>query len=274
MGINRGAGAVLHRQGCYDASMIQSTSVAVQWPHQLPAGMAASMALLPPPDQPLVLFTRHSIREPADGQGFASYALPLTPAGRELARQWGTVLPQQSGRLWASAISSPIGRCIDTAVCMLDGLDATAVTREPLLVEPGSLVLDLHAVGGWFRQHGPLHFINGFLQQQLPGMKAPTQGVEDILRVLFAQHRRLQAGQLGLAVSHDTLLAAVLGHLLGQAALTWADWPEMMEGLLLWFAPDDANTRPSPLGAVDFDDCVLHWIWRGQRHQYRIGGHR
>lgn len=48
-------------------------------PAHLPPSMLHSVKHLPNQDERLILFTRHSLRERSNGQGFASYDLPLTP---------------------------------------------------------------------------------------------------------------------------------------------------------------------------------------------------
>jgi hypothetical protein len=58
------------------------------FPADLPPMMQAGLALLPK-SRPIVLLTRHSIRELVDEQGFAGYKLPLTDQGRRLAYAWG-----------------------------------------------------------------------------------------------------------------------------------------------------------------------------------------
>lgn len=252
----------------------------------LPASMFQAVELLPKTSQPLILMTRHSIREPADSHGFASYQLPLTPIGRDLAFDWGKWLVETTGLQVTGCLSSPIPRCVDTARIMLQGaqfahqpafdhhdklepthtaddistsllnIDQPNINQHNLLVEPGSFVTDVAQAGPHFKQYGALKFINAFLQQQLPGMKVPQQGAQDILRLLF-EHRPQQAGQLLLAVSHDTILAALFSVMAGQASLLQTDWPEMMEGAFLWF---EGNR---------FEHSQVHWIWRGQYYQFR-----
>jgi broad specificity phosphatase PhoE len=227
----------------------------------LPAPMYEGLALLPALEQPLILLTRHSIRERASGLGLAGYDLPLTPMGRELACVWGNYLTQQTQRVVTACVSSPIQRCVDTAELMLihqrEQHPIPEIVQTTLLVEPGSFVVDIRQAGPLFRQHGPLNFINAFLDDQLPGMKIPHQGVLDILKLLF-HHQPTTAQSLLLAVSHDTILAALLAVMAGHRQITWADWPEMMEGVFLWFE-----------GAV-FEQALLHWVWRGQHYQQPI----
>ena len=57
-------------------------------PAHLPDSMMDSVKLLPKSER-LILFTRHSLRQRSDKNGFASFDLPLTPNGRVLATGWG-----------------------------------------------------------------------------------------------------------------------------------------------------------------------------------------
>ena len=235
----------------------------------LPATMSASLEQIAEIRQPLILLTRHSIREQVAGHGFASYALPLTDHGRRLAQAWGRHLLLQTGRHVQSCVSSPIQRCLDTASLMLAGqaeVLGTAAQTLPqieqhlLLVEPGGFVYDVTQAGPLFLQHGSLAFINAFLREEVPGMKVPQHGVRDILQLLHQQSVAAPAASdtLHLAVSHDTILAALLAVMTQQRAITWADWPDMMEGVWLWFDGDV------------FLQATLHWLWRGVHYRQRV----
>ncbi|MES1964390.1 histidine phosphatase family protein [Psychrobacter sp. AH5] len=226
-------------------------SPSAQAPAHLPDSMMSSVSVLPE-NKRLILFTRHSLRERSDGNGFASYQLPLTPKGRVLAKSWGRWL---SGHLPYSldvdSISSPIGRCIDTAMLMQQGAGLSrSILHQSLLVEPGSLVTEPEIANPVFKEIGVLNFINRFLQNNLDGTKNPYQGGLDILS-LFYQHQP-QVGHMMLAVSHDTLLSAFLAVMLDVIEIDWNDWPKMMEGVFLWF--DDEP----------FAKANANFIWRGQ----------
>ena len=227
-------------------------------PAHLPESMISSVSLLPT-DKRLILFTRHSLRERSDGNGFASYQLPLTPKGRVLAKSWGRWL---AGHLPYSldvdSLSSPIGRCIDTAQLMQAGAGLQRqITHQSLLVEPGSLVTEPELANVVFKEIGVLNFINRFLQGNLEGTKNAYQGGLDILS-LFYQHQP-QHGHLMLAVSHDTLLSAFLAVMFDVHEIDWNDWPKMMEGVFLWF--DD---KP-------FYDANAYFVWRGAVYTRSIG---
>lgn len=236
----------------------------------LPASMLKAIDLLPDAQTPVTLFTRHSIREIVVGQGLAGYNLQLTEQGRDLAEAWGGYLVGNTDRVIQHCISSPIQRCVDTAALMIRGADA--ITLEPnthhieiieqgLLVEPGSFVLDIKQAGPYFQKQGALGFINSFVNNALPGMKHPIHGVVDVLELIYNTHPTNQYG-LSLAVSHDTILAAIIAVISGRNEVTQADWPDMMEGLFVWFEGDE------------FLESKLKWIWRGQIHTLDISQFR
>ncbi len=82
-------------------------------------------------------------------------------------------------------------------------------------------------------------------------MKHPITGVFDVLELLYHTHPTQQNG-LSLAVSHDTIIAAILAVISGKNQIEQTDWPAMMEGLFVWFEGED------------FVESQLKWIWRGE----------
>ena len=225
-------------------------SLELSVPAHLPDSMISSVNLLPR-NKRLILFTRHSLREHSKGNGLASQQLPLTPKGRVLAKSWGHWLSSHLPySLDADSISSPIGRCIDTAKLMQEGAGLKrSISHQSLLVEPGSLVTEPNIASVVFKEIGVLNFINQFLQGNLEGTKNAYQGGLDILSLFYQQQP--QSGHLMLAVSHDTLLSAFLAVMLDVPKIDWNDWPKMMEGVFLWF--DD---KP-------FLDSNAYLVWRG-----------
>lgn len=239
---------------------------------RLPQSMLQAVDLLPGTDTPVILFTRHSIREVVHGQGLAGYNLQLTGEGRDLAFAWGEYLTRQSERHVVNCISSPIQRCIETAQLMIAGADQVKssnthkidILEQSLLVEPGSFVIDIHQAVPHFKQQGAVGFINSFVQNTVPGMKHPINGVLDVIALLYhshliEDHQRQHDAQLSLAVSHDTILAAFVAVISGHFQVEQKDWPAMMEGLFIWF--DQAD---------EFAHSRLHWIWRGEHQQLDI----
>jgi broad specificity phosphatase PhoE len=235
-----------------------------QFPADLPPAMQAGLALLPK-SQPIILLTRHSIRELVDDQGFAGYKLPLTEQGRRLASSWGEHFCAWTNRQFHTCLSSPITRCVDTAMLMLEGSKLLndfqsrqpAIIKSKLLVEPGSFVQDGESLTPLFMQYGAIAFINFFLGQQVAGMKHPMQGVLDILNLLY-EHLPNQENSVLLAVSHDTILAVFLAIMHDEKTVSLDDWPEMMEGVFLWFDGDR------------FEESRVHWVWRGVAHSRSV----
>ena len=237
----------------------------------LPPSMFKAIDLLPDAKTPVTLFTRHSIREIVQGQGLAGYDLQLTNQGRDLAEAWGSYLIDNTDRVIQHCISSPIQRCVDTAALMIQGADSQMpeqnihrenthhieIIEQGLLVEPGSFVLDIKQAGPYFKQQGALGFINSFVNNALPGMKHPISGVVDVLELIYNTHPSNHSG-LSLAVSHDTILAAILAVISGKHGITREEWPKMMEGLFVWFEGDI------------FLESKLKWIWRGQLNELNI----
>lgn len=207
----------------------------------LPPALLASLDRLPD-DRGVVLLTRHSIREEPRG-GFAGYDVPLTPAGVALARAWGGAL----GRPLHKVLSSPVGRCVDTAQAMVEGAAASKpVDRHRLLVEPGSFVRDLGAVGKLFLELGAVGFANRHLAGGLgEGVLSPEEGTARVLTL--ARTHVGPPGTMSLLVTHDTILAAVIHTLRAARSIGEEEWPRMMEGAFLWF-----------------DDEQVFWLWRGE----------
>lgn len=233
----------------------------------LPKSMLQAIELLPDRSVPLTLFTRHSIRELVDGRGLAGYDLQLTEQGRALAYTWGKHLIEHTGRVIQYCMSSPIQRCVDTAALMIEGADVVSpapnthhieIVEKSLLVEPGSFVLDIHQAAPFFKEQGALGFINSFVNNALPGMKHPIIGVFDVLELLYNAHPQ-QQNSLSLAVSHDTILAAIIAVISGKKQIAKEEWPEMMEGVFVWFE------------GKNFLDSKLKWIWRGKVCELQIG---
>ncbi len=232
----------------------------------LPISMLKAIDLLPDAKTPVTLFPRHSIREVVTGQGLAGYDLQLTEQGRELAQAWGNYLIDNTDRSIQHCISSPIQRCVDTAALMIQGADSSTlvqnthhieIVQQGLLVEPGSFVLDIKQAGPYFQKQGALGFINSFVNNALPGMKHPITGVVDVLELIYNTHPQDHFG-LSLAVSHDTILAAIIAVISGRNTVSHEDWPKMMEGLFVWFEGDV------------FLESKLKWIWRGQVNELSI----
>lgn len=197
-----------------------------------------------PDDVPVAFLARHSLREQPTN-GFASYEIPLTAEGVALARQLGACIK----RPLAGFYSSPVQRCIDTALAMAEGAGCAhlPVAEHSFLVEPGSYVQQIDKVGGLFFKLGPVAFASKHLKGEVRGVLSPKEGTRQLLDHLKETMGR--GNELTVHVTHDTILAAFVYSLLQHTELAEEHWPWMMEGVFVWF-----------------EDAQVHWIWRGERH--------
>lgn len=208
--------------------------------------MMKGMELLPK-DVPIAILTRHSIREEAEN-GFASYDVPLTQEGVQLAEALGRAIEHPIHRVF----SSPVQRCIDTAQAMIDGADVQIdIEQTKLLVEPGSYVQEIEKVAGLFFKLGPLKFANKHLRGEVRGVLSPKEGTKRILDHI--QSNSGAPGSISIHVTHDTILAAFVYSLLGVSEIDDSHWPWMMEATFIWFA-----------------DESVHWIWRGDQYHFDL----
>lgn len=196
-----------------------------------------------PVKEGVALIMRHSIRYsiPPGSQGVN---VPLTPLGIQLAEKWGEQLNRPIGHI----ASSPIGRCIDTGKAIARGAGINCdIIVEPLLGEPGAFVVDVEEAGPWFYHRDPLEMINRQLQGgYIPGTRPIEEGVSLILQLLLGNLPT--PGKLSIYITHDSVLACVIYHLVGIDDTINADmWPWALEGCCLWKT-----------------DYELKWVWRGE----------
>ena len=125
-----------------------------------------------PQDRPVILFTRHSLRELAPNNGIPSYDLPLTAEGVVLAEQWGGRL----NRPIKAFYSSPVGRCVHTAQAMARGAGIQLpIIETSVLVEPGCFVHSIRHVGAFYKW-GLLPLPIIILNTQWTGFCHPKRG--------------------------------------------------------------------------------------------------
>jgi len=207
---------------------------------QLHPALIPSLGQLPQ-HLPVVLVTRHSIREQPKN-GFAGYDVPLTEEGIELAREWGRSLD----RPISAFHSSPVGRCLKTAEAMAEGAGIELpIATHPTLVEPGSYVVDLAVAGPYFMKLGPLAFARKHLKNQVRGVLSPEQGAWQLLQ--HFESSPAQPGTFSVHVTHDTILASFIYFLRSESEIEEAHWPWMLEGAFLWF-----------------EEGRVNWLWRGE----------
>ncbi len=178
-------------------------------------------------DHPWSLLIRHATRPPIPAGSFGNDLL-ITDEGRRHAMELGGLLQGRLGRL----VTSPVLRCVETAQAIRRGAHASArLTTDITLGDPGVWIADGHAVGDAFLKDGP----RGVVARQLAGDAAPGMtpldlGVTRFLKTLLSTQGG--PGQIDVFVSHDAVIAPLLGALLESNNIAEI-WPEYLEGTLL-----------------------------------------
>ena len=182
-----------------------------------------------PSDSSAVLVMRHSVRYPMVAGQFGTQ-IELTPLGIEraieLGRNWGNRIQKVS--------SSSSYRCVKTGeqIILGAGLNATTLHNPPL-GEPGAFINHSEKAIETMKDYGPIELVNALLQgDSLSGHVDVSEGTRIILQSFFSENP--SKGTIRIEVTHDTILAALIYHLLGLTSITEKDWPRMLEGALLW----------------------------------------
>lgn len=173
------------------------------------ASLAALAAL--PTDRPVSLLIRHSQRvailDPAK-----VYIAGLTPEGISAAVEFGFGLAQY--RTLRRIVSSPVSRCVDTAVAIARGAGWKQFVRiDNRLSHP-------------------------FLQpvwQSLPFIRYPDSPIPAELSTLlsFLSGEPGNEGVLDVFVTHDTVVGSLAGYVTGQP-VNDGSVPNYLEGAFVW----------------------------------------
>ena len=126
------------------------------------------------------------------------------------------------------------------------GWDAVAVPDQRLGA-PGPFVVASELAGPLFLEIGPEGVVERQLADAKPpdGMRSAAEGVGLLLDLLIP-HPETQ-GRLGLFVTHDAVLAVLVGSLYGLHVGGFA-WPDYLDALVLWRDSDRLRFRWRGLG--------------------------
>ena len=184
-----------------------------------------------PPQTDVALVVRHAEREDIPPGTFGN-DIPLTDRGVGEAEELGAKLSNLRPRI--SATSSPVPRCELTASAILRGGDQPDdVVPDWRLGDPGPFVVDTESSGDLFLEIGILEINRHQLSRSEPpvGMRGTGEGV-DLLLGLTASHLR-STGRLDAYVTHDGILAVLVAYLY-RLQIDEIEWPDYLDGLLLW----------------------------------------
>ncbi|MBN2526235.1 MAG: histidine phosphatase family protein [Deltaproteobacteria bacterium] len=151
------------------------------------------------------ILVRHAERERIRCADDAARA-PLTENGREAARNLGRLLRKFEIH---GIFSSVIERCVDTANCIVEGLECEIkIQRDEMLLQ--SFVADWDAAKKQMFTNNPEEIIWQFLGgKQIPGFLSMAAGSEQLLRFVC---ENVKNGGVSLFVTHDALIMPFLQH--------------------------------------------------------------
>ena len=196
----------------------------------------------------VALVIRHAEREDIPAGTFG-HEVNLTLEGARSAEELGAAL---SEKMALTVLSSPVPRCVQTALAMLRGAGSPPeVVTDWRLGGPGAFVADAEAAGPLFLELPIPEIARRQLQDAspLPGMRPTSEGVEILLESVTSPLGK--NGRLHVFVTHDIILSVLVASIF-HLSLEETGWPGYLEGLLLWRL-----------------DGELHACWQGREHAVR-----
>ena len=180
--------------------------------------------------------------------GTFGHNVNLTAQGLQAAEQLGAAL---SEKRTINVVSSPVPRCVQTAQGILDGAGSSAeIITDRRLGDPGAFIVDPEIAGPLFLELPIPEIARHQLQDAtpLPGMRRTKEGVAIFLDLVT---KKLGGnGRLDMFVTHDVILAVLVGSILG-LTIEETGWPDFLEGLLVWRS-----------------DSFFHASWRETRQNF------
>ena len=127
--------------------------------------------------------------------------------------------------------SSPVQRCVDTGVRIIEGANWTLdVKHSEMLGHPGPFVIgktneEVNKLVAFAQENDDWSFLHKHVAgEEVPGMRNRKVGTNNFLNELYP----LSGGYV-LCISHDSIIAAITAAL----GLDSEPWPEPLEGLII-----------------------------------------
>jgi broad specificity phosphatase PhoE len=203
----------------------------------IPQSLLATLMYLPQNYQ-ATLFMRHGERPDLPSSGPDNVL--LTEHGKEVAQRLGGLLSiKEPGLL----VTSPKGRCVETLTAIVQGSSwqAPSIKQDKLIAPSNPFITDLDKAILSFKKFGGPALFNKQITDVTPpeGMGSTADGVKKVLDA-YVQKDNQQPHLLNIAVTHDAVLTVVVGYLC-DLTFSSADWPEFLNGILLWKTPEGLN---------------------------------
>lgn len=180
-----------------------------------------------PTDRPVTVVLRHSVRYPILDDD-SVYSATLTPEGVRLAEEMGEKLVEL--RPIRHIVTNFVERCRQTAEAIARGAKFQGVVGQNLKIS-----------------HPFIEPVWDALPMNWPDHEPPAQ-LTALLNLVTAGEQ--QPGVIDLYITHDTIVGALAGYLMGEK-ITSETWPNYLEGMLIW---RDGNK--------------LYARWRGQTREF------
>ena len=178
----------------------------------------------------MALVLRHAERY-AITPGTFGADVSLTKSGTVSAEHLGALLAVRTpGRI----ACSPVLRCVQTAEAILRGSGWSApLQHDRTLGDHGPFVIEPEISGQLFLEIGIDELVRRQLAElePLPGMRSTRDGVQLLLERVAAGLG--SQGRLDIHVTHDAILAVLVAWLYARP-VEEIEWPDYLDGLLLW----------------------------------------
>ena len=207
------------------------------------------------------LVIRHAEREDIPAGTFGQ-EVNLTSEGDRAAERLGADL---AGERVLTMMSSPVPRCVQTALAILRGAGSSAeVVTDWRLGGPGAFVADAEVAGPLFLELPIPEIARRQLQDAspLPGMRPTPEGVEILLELVTSPPGK--NGRLYIFVTHDIILSVLVASIL-HLSLEETGWPGYLKGVLLWRSNGELQLSWRELRATSLQpggQVSLPWIRR------------
>jgi len=203
----------------------------------LPSSLLCTIKYLPENHQ-ATLIMRHGERLDLPTMGIDNVL--LTEHGKGTARNLGTILSnKQPGLL----VSSPKERCIETLRALVEGAEwkTPHIITDQLVAPSNPFIIDLDQAVRSFQELGGPTLFNKQITNSIPppGMGSTSEGVKKVIDA-YVQKDDQNPNLLNIVVTHDAVLTVFVGYIF-DITFSDDDWPEFLNGVLLWINPQGLN---------------------------------
>lgn len=180
-----------------------------------------------PKDRPVAVIMRHSVRYPILDEA-SVYTTILTPEGIRLAEEFGEKVAEL--RPIRKIVTNFVERCQQTADAIKSGAKHKKEVTQNLRLS-----------------HSFIEPVWDALPITWPDDVLPGRLLAVLDLAISDEH---EPGVIDIFVTHDTIVGAVVGYLMGKK-FNSTNWPDFLEGVLLWR-----------------DGSKLYAHWRGETREF------